>query len=279
MQQKVTNQKLTVSVIYLFLGGVTLITVVPLIWIAVSAFKTTSEIFMAPYSLPKIWRWSNFSKAWYQGHFNLYFVNTIIVAVPAVVGGVLFSSMCGYALAKLRFPGNNFLTTLLILGLAIPIQAIIIPLYYVLRSLHLLNSLPSTSLAIMGVIFPFGILLMRSFFLSIESEYGDAGRIDGCSEFGIFFHIMFPLARSAVLTLIVLDFMWVWNAFLIPMLVSTEADKRVIGTALMFFQSRNETNYGLVAAATIITALPIIVVYLAFNRYFVEGLSAGGLKG
>lgn len=273
------KKKLTVGFVYLILIGVTLITVLPLLWVAVSAFKNTPEIFASPYSLPKVWRWSNFSKAWTQGRFNLYFVNTIIVAVPTVAGGVLFSSMCGYALAKLRFPGSTFVTTLLILGLAIPIQAIIIPLYDMLRRLHLLNSLLSISVAVMAVIFPFGILLMRSFFLNIESAYAEAGRIDGCSEFGIFFRIMFPLARSAFLALIVLDFMWAWNAFLIPMLVSTKSSKRVLGTALMFFQSRNDTEYGLVAAATIITAIPIIAVYLAFNRYFVEGLASGGLKG
>ncbi len=267
------------SLIYLVLIFVALVTLVPFLWIALSAFKNTMEIFSDPYALPKIWRWENFSRAWFQGRFNVYFFNTVYVTVPSVAGVVSLSAMCGYSLGKMSFPGKNGITTLMIMGLAIPLQSIIIPLYFVLPRFALIETLWGVIVSLIGVGLPFGVMLMRAFFLSVDSDYGDSGRVDGCNEFAVFRHIMVPLAKPAVLALIVLDFMWVWNAFLLPLLITHEESKRVLGLGLMFFRSRYNTQYGLLAAGVLISTVPITVVYLIFNRYFVEGLTAGGLKG
>jgi raffinose/stachyose/melibiose transport system permease protein len=256
-----------------------LVTVVPLIWIATAAFKDSMEVFLSPYSLPEQWRWENFSDAWTNGRFNTYFMNTVLVAIPTVTLTVVLASMAGYSLAKLKYPGRGFLTTLMILGLAIPVHSLIIPLYYVLRSIGLLGRLGGISISIVGIFLPFGIMLLRSFFKSIDPNYMEAGRMDGCSEFTIFARIMMPLAQPAVLSLIVLDFMWAWKAFLIPMVVTTQEDKRVVGLALMYFRSQHLAEYGMLAAAVLISSVPILVIYILFNRYFVEGLTQGGLKG
>ena len=266
------------SSVYVILIATSVTIIAPMLWMGLTAFKDSIEMFKDPFGLPKVWHWDNFPTAWFQGRFNSYFLNTVIVTLPAVAGGVCLSSCCGYALGKMPFPGRSFITGLFVAGLAIPLYSIVIPLWFVLRALGLVESLRGVIVAQIGTGLPFGIMLMRSFFLGVDKSYADSARVDGCNELVTFSHVVLPLAKPAVLALIIFEFQSSWNAFLLPMLITHDESKRVLNIGLMFFRSRYDTEYGLLAAGVMIATIPIVLVYLAFSRYFVEGVSAGGLK-
>jgi ABC-type glycerol-3-phosphate transport system permease component len=264
---------------YLVLVLFSVIIIIPLLWLFITAFKINEEIFLKPFALPDPWHFENFSKAWFQGHFNKYILNTILVTVPGVIISVILSVMCGYSLGQMNFPGRKGFETLFVMGLAIPIFSIIIPLWKILLMLKLVERLSGIILAQIGIGLPFGIMLMRSFFLDIDKTYADSARLDGCTESRILFSIMLPLAKPAMMSLVIFSFQEFWNAFLIPLLITHSESKRIINIGLMFFQTRNQTDYGLLTSGVLITVLPIIVVYIIFSKYFVEGIASGGLKG
>jgi ABC-type glycerol-3-phosphate transport system permease component len=246
-------------------------------WMA--ALKSSAEIFKDPFSIPTVLQWENLAKAWTVGRFGQYLGNSIIVTIPTVAGVVTLSCLAGYAFGRLRFFGSKAIFIIFLLGLMVPFQSIMIPMYYDLQNLKLLGSywamiLPATALGL-----PFGIFLMQAFFRDLPSELADAARVDGCTEFGVFWKIMLPLAGPAVSTLIVFQFMWTWNAFLMPLLFLNEESLRPISLGLLFFSGRYTMNYGLVAAGVTLATLPLIVIYVIFQRQFMRGLTAGATKG
>ncbi len=251
----------------------------PLLVMWMNAIKSSSEIFKDPFSLPSDWQWVNLIKAWTVGRFSQYIGNTFIITIPTVLGVVALSSLAGYAFGQLKFAGSKVIYFMFLLGLMVPFQSIMIPMYYNLKDLNLLGTywamiLPATALGL-----PFGIFLMQAFFRGLPSALADAARVDGCTEFGVFFKIMLPLAQPAIYSLIVFQFMWTWNAFLMPLLFLNEETLRPISLGLVFFSGRYTINYGLVAAGVTLATLPLIVVYIIFQRQFMRGLTAGAIKG
>lgn len=264
---------------YSILAAFSLISITPIFVMWMAALKSSSEIFKDPFSLPTILHWENLARAWTVGRFSQYLGNSIIITAPTVIGVVTLSCLAGYAFGRLRFVGSKVLFFIFLLGLMVPFQSIMIPMYYDLKELKLLGSywamiLPATALGL-----PFGIFLMQAFFHDLPSDLADAARVDGCSEFGVFFKIMLPLAGPAVSTLVVFQFMWTWNAFLMPLLFLNEESLRPIALGIMFFSGRFTMNYGLVAAGVTLATLPLIVIYIIFQRQFMRGLTAGALKG
>lgn len=256
-----------------------LVALVPICVMWMAALKSSAEIFKDPFSLPTVLHWENLLKAWTVGRFRQYLGNSIIITIPTVCGVVALSCLAGYAFGRLKFFGSKWLFFSFLLGLMVPFQSIMIPMYYDLKDFRLLGTywamiLPATALGL-----PFGIFLMQAFFRGLPSDLADAARVDGCSEFGVFFKIMLPLAGPAVSTLLVFQFMWTWNAFLMPLLFLNEESLRPIALGLMFFSGRYTTNYGLVAAGITLATLPLIVIYIIFQRQFIRGLTAGALKG
>jgi ABC-type glycerol-3-phosphate transport system permease component len=264
---------------YIVLVFFVLVALVPILVMWMAALKSSAEIFNDPFSLPTVLHWENLVKAWTVGHFRQYVGNSLLVTIPTVTGVVALSSMAGYAFGRLKFAGSKLWFYLFLLGLMVPFQSIMIPMYYDLKDLNLFGTywamiLPATALGL-----PFGIFLMQAFFHGLPAELADAARVDGCSEFGVFFKIMLPLTKPAVSTLVVFQFMWTWNAFLMPLLFLNEESLRPISLGLMFFSGRYTLNYGLVAAGVTLATLPLIVVYIVFQRQFMRGLTAGAIKG
>jgi len=255
------------------------IAICPIIVMWMASVKTSSEIFNDPFALPSIVRFDNLLKAWSVGRFGQYLGNTLIVTIPTVLFVVALACMAGYAFGRLKFSGSRFFFYLFLLGLMVPFQSIMIPLYYRLRDLGLLGGYFAMILPAIALGLPFGIFLMRSFFYSLPAELADAARVDGCNEFAVFFRIMLPMAGPAVSTLLVFQFMWTWNAFLMPLLFLNRESLRPVALGLMFFSGRYTTNYGMVAAGVTLVTLPLIIVYLIFQRQFMRGLTAGALKG
>lgn len=267
------------SLKYIVLILFAIFAIAPILVIWMSALKSSSEIFKDPFALPIVFHWENLAKAWTVGRFNRYLGNTFIITLPTVFFVVSLSCMAGYAFGKLKFVGSKIFFYIFLLGLMVPFQTIMIPLYYTVRALKLFGTywamiLPATTLGL-----PFGIFLMQAFFRSLPSELIDAARVDGCNEFEVFFKIMLPLAGPAISTLLVFQFMWTWNAFLMPLVFLNDESLRPIALGLMFFSGRYTTNYGLVAAGVTMATLPLMIVFVIFQRQFIRGLTAGAIKG
>ncbi len=251
---------------------------VPLIWILLSAFKESAEITRNPFGLPEVWRWENFAEAWQVGRFGRFLGNSVLYT-GAIVGGVVVLSTCaGYALALLPLPGRDGLLVLFLLGLMVPFQSFMIPLYYLLRDLKLLETYWAFILPGIAFRLPFGIFLMRGFFRSLPSELADAARVDGANEWQTFRQVILPLATPGLAAQVIFQFVWAWREFLMPLVfVQTEA-LRPVSTGIMFFFGRFTSQRDLIAAGVTIAMIPMVVIYLLLQRRFIEGITAGALK-
>jgi raffinose/stachyose/melibiose transport system permease protein len=264
---------------YLVLLVVALLCLIPFVWVWSSALKPPAEIIKAPLALPSQPTLDNIVEAWVQGRLGKYFLNSVIVTVPIVFFTVVLSSLAAYAFARATFAGRNVLFYLFLIGLILPFQSIMIPLYYLLRDLQLLGTywamiIPSTALGL-----PFGIFIMRAFFQGLPNELSDAARVDGCNEFDVFWRVILPLAKPGMITLGIFSFLGAWNSFLLPLIYMQREELRPLVVGLMFFQSRYTTSYALTMAGATIVSLPVIIVYIIFQRQFIQGLTAGALKG
>lgn len=195
-----------------------------------------------------------------------------------MIGVVALSALAGYGIARFRFPGRVLAFGAILLGLTIPFQSVMIPLYYQLLGMGLLGTYWAVILPGIAFGLPFGVFLMAAFFEDLPKELHEAGRVDGCGELRIFWSVMLPLAKPAVSTLVVFQFMRSWNEFLMPLLYLQDESKRPIPLGLMFFQGTYTRDIGLIAAGVTLATIPVIVVYLLFQRQFVRGLTAGAVK-
>jgi raffinose/stachyose/melibiose transport system permease protein len=254
------------------------ITVLPLYWMWMAAL-IPQEIFTDPFSIPKGITFQNLVQAWTTGRMSQYMLNSIIVAVPRVTIVLLFSSLAGFAFGKLKFKGRNMFFGFILLGMMVPIQAMIIPIYYNIQKMGLINTHWAMILPALGLSMPFACFMMRAFFKEVPDEIVESATIDGCGEFKTWFFIMLPLIRPAILSLFVFEFMWSWNDFLIPMLMVYDNTKRTLPLGLMYFSGEYTSNQSLIAAGVTICTLPIIVVYTLFQKTFIEGITAGAVKG
>jgi raffinose/stachyose/melibiose transport system permease protein len=263
---------------YALLTFFLLVAVLPLVGIFFTAFKTTAELSANPFSLPEHWHWENFRDAWQGARFEIYFRSSVIVVVPVVVIASLLSTMAGYALGTMRFPGDNALMLLILLGLMVPFEAVIIPLWHLMGTFGLRNSYWALILPQVALSFSFGTFWMRAHFRGIPSELIDAAVVDGCSTWGVLWRVLFPLSRPALLSLIVLLFMWTWNEFFLA-LVMVSGDLRTLPVGLALLRGRYASDVPVMAAAAIMVFMPVILLYFVFQRHFIRGMISGALKG
>lgn len=264
---------------YLLLLGFLIFFLLPFIWMWSSALKTTQEISQDPFALPSAPHWENLARAWTIGKFGKYIWNSVIYGATIVTGVCFLACLAGYALAMPPLPGRNLIFTVFLLGLMVPFQSIMIPLYYLARDLNILATrwamiIPSIALGL-----SFGIFLMRAFFAGLPIELADAGRIDGCDEWGVFRRIMLPLAVPGLLTLAVFQFLWTWNSFIVPLVLVQREEFRPMALGIMFFFGRYTADRGMIAGGVTLGSLPIILVYVVLQRQFIQGITAGAVKG
>ena len=251
---------------------------VPFFWIWFSSVKSSIEIAVDPFGLPDAWRWSNLERAWTVGRFGRYIGNSVIYCISIVTGVVVLSCCAGYALASLRLPGEKLILVAFLLGLMVPFQSLMIPLYYLLRDLRMLETYWAFIVPGIALGLPFGIFLMRGFFRGLPREIADAARTDGANEWQVFRQVMLPLSIPGVATLIVFQFMFTWKAFTMPLVFVQQDDLRPVAVGMMFFSGRFTTDRGMVAAGVTIAMVPTIILYLLLQRRFIEGMTAGALK-
>jgi ABC-type glycerol-3-phosphate transport system permease component len=253
--------------------------VAPLLLAWFTAFKTDQQQLTNPYGLPLPPTLDNLREAWTVGRFSIYFKNSLIISIADVIGMVAISSLAGYAFARLSFPGQKVLLYGLLIGLTIPVAAIIIPLYLTMRDFRLLNTYGSVIIADIALAAPIFVFIMRAFFKDLPRELDDAARIDGANEFQIFWQIMLPLARPGLMTVALLEFLWSWNDLLLPLVFLVTNDLRTLPVGMLFFQGQFTIDYGLMSAGVLILSLPVTILFLVFQRDFVKGLASGALKG
>ena len=264
---------------YLILTIFMLIVCIPLWGALMSAFKSNSELLSSPFSLPQTWTLENFKEAWTIGRFSQFFKNSVLVTTIVVIVSVFLSILSGYAFGQLPFPGKKLLFPLMLIGYMVPFEAVIIPLYHWMGALGLRNTYWALILPQIGLSVSFGTLWMSSFFENAPQELVDAATIDGATHWQTLWRILFPLSRPATTTLIVLIFMWTWNEFLLALVMVQSESMRTLPVGLAFFQGRFSSNISLMAAGAIIVALPTILIYIFFQRFFIRGILGGAIKG
>jgi raffinose/stachyose/melibiose transport system permease protein len=277
------ERALTAVAKYGFLGFWAALCLLPMLLVFSTAFKDPVIETGNPFQLFSSFRPDNMVDAWTLGKFGRYFLNTVVIMVPVVLGVVVLSAMTGYALARFDFPGRSIVFWGFVLGLMVPFFSLMIPLYYNLRDYGLLDNplaviLPSIAGAA-GTGLPLGVFLMRAFFLDMPEELADAARVDGCDEVGVFRRIMVPLALPGASALAVLTFLSAWNTFLLPLLYLPGEENRTLATGLLLFTGGRTQELELTAAGTLIMIAPVIVFFLLFQRQFIRGLTSGAVKG
>jgi ABC-type glycerol-3-phosphate transport system permease component len=265
--------------VYTLLIALLLFAVIPLLLAWFTAFKTNQEILFNPYGPPIPPRLDNLINAWTQGRFSVYFQNSFIISFVDVIAMLVIAPLAGYAFGRMRFPGQRVLLIIFLIGLTIPVGAIIIPLYLVMRDFGLINTHGAVIVAHVALAAPIFIFIMRAAFKDLPGELEDAARIDGATEFGIFWHVMLPLVKPALLTVALLEFLWSWNDLLLPLVFLTSDALRTLPVGMLFYRGRFSVDYGLMSAGVLIISLPVIIMFLIFQRSFVKGLTGGALKG
>lgn len=230
-------------------------------------------------SWPQRWSLDNYREAWSVAGFSELMRSSLVIAVGVVPATLVLAALAGYALGTMRLPGGDGVAALFVAGLTIPVELVVVPLYFDLRGIGLTDSYLGVILVEIALFLPFGVFWMRTHFRAAPASLVEAARIDGASSLTILFRVLLPLARPPLMTLGVLVFMWSWNQFLLVLVLVQDATKRTAPAGLGFFVGQNNTDVPMLAAGTIVVMLPITIVYLVFQRSFVAGLLQGAFKG
>lgn len=273
------RSRLPVWALTVVVGAVALVWIYPFIWMVSASLKDQLEVFTAGMDLvPKTVHWDNYARAWEDGGFGTYMVNTIIVSVATVVIVVVRCAMAGYVLARYRFIGHKLIMVLLVGTLFVPAGYTIIPVVEITQRLGLLNSLTGMVLALSGGGQVAAVLLYMGYFRGIPRELEEAAVIDGAGFFKVFFRVMLPLAGPITATVVVLTLLNVWNAFLLPLVFTfSRPDLRTLSVGMQAFVGENSVDWPGMAAAATISIVPIVLLFLFLQRYFFDGI-AGAIK-
>jgi len=263
--------------IVLFLGVV--IAVAPFVVTTLSSLKTMPEVVQGIFGLPESPKWQNYQQAWVQGRFGRFFLNSVLVVIGVVIPSLFLSTLTGYAFARFRFRGSRMIFAFFLLGMVVPLQAVVIPLFYLMRELGLLDSLWALILPQIALSLSFGTLLMRQAFVAIPREIAEASIVDGASSWNTLWDVMFPLARPLVSTAALMFFIWTWNEFLLPLVVNVDEQYQTLPVGLLYFQQRYTANVPVLAAGATIIFLPLTLIFILFQRQLVEGVTQGAIKG
>jgi ABC-type glycerol-3-phosphate transport system permease component len=251
----------------------------PLILTVSTAFKTDQDVKVNPFGLFSSFSFDNVVTAWTVGEFGQYVLNSFLLSVPSTLLVVVLSTMGGYAFARLPFRGRSIAFYLVVLGLLVPFFTYMIPLYFQLRSMGLLDSLVGVNLVLASTGLSFGTFFMRAFFSDLPTELDQAARIDGASEWQIFARVMLPLVSSGIGALAVFTFLQNWNNFLVPLLYIPSGRYRPLTTGLYLFLGGRSIDIGPLAAGTLITILPVVVLFVAMQKQVTQGFLSGAVKG
>ena len=275
MQSKLNIKKIAV---YTLLGLLTVLVVMPFIWMLLASVKTSNEVFSIPMKLlPKKFQWVNYQTIWKKIPLLTYFKNTFKIAVLTTILQVLTSCFAAYGFTKIPFKGRDTLFLISVTTFAVPWQAYMVSQFALVSRLHLTDS--HLGLILMQAFSGFGVFLIRQFMISIPNELLEAARIDGLSEYGIFARIALPLVKPGIATLVIFTFVNIWNDFMGPLIYLNSTQLKTIQLGIRMFISQYGADYALIMAASVCSLIPVLIVFVICQRWFVEGIMAGGVKG
>ena len=263
----------------MFLLSVAVTCLYPLLWMVASSLKTQETIFTDISLIPQQFNFQNYILAWQEGGFGRNFLNSILYTVSVVCGLVIVSSMAAYGFARLKFPGRNILFIMFMAAMMIPIPGSFVALYVLLNKLHLRNTPIGYILCMINVGLSTSIFLLKTFFDKMPKELEDAARIDGCSKFGIWWHVALPLSKPVLAVVVIFNALNVWNEYILALIIFDSRKFMPLQVALQTFQGEFVTNYPLLMAGLTITALPIIIIYLFMQKYIIKGVTQGAIVG
>jgi len=266
--------------VYAILTAFGALFLIPFVWVLSTSLKGNEQIFtIPPQWIPSRLRWENYMEVFRRMPVLLYLKNSVVVTVLQMIGIVASSSLVAYAFAILRWPGRNILFGVLLATMMLPMQVTMIPVFVLFKQLGWLDTFkPLVVPAFLGG-GAFNIFLLRQFFLGIPADIADAARIDGCSEFRIYWNIMLPLAAPALATVAIMTFMFSWNDFLGPLIYLSEKNKSTLALGLSMFVGQQTNEWALLMAASILMMIPMVAVFFFFQKYIIQGFTMSGIKG
>lgn len=262
--------------LYIFLTIGAFICIMPFLWLLTTSLKPSGDIFSEPLLIPTHFYFKNYVEAWNSVPFGKYILNSVLMSVGIVFCQTLFSAMAGYVFARIKFRFRNALFMIFLITMMIPDAVKIIPNFLIVKNLGWYDTY--AALIIPRAVSVFAIFLFRQFFLSIPASIEEAAKIEGCGLFRTFFQIILPISKPVIITNILFSFLFAWNDFLWPLIVTDSEHMRTIQVGLAYFQGRYGIKWELLSAATIFSILPSLVVFLVAQNYFIEGISTSGLK-
>ena len=272
------QHRVMMVIIYVLLIVIAFLMLIPFVWMLSASFKLNKDVFVFPIQwIPTNPRWQNYVDIWTRIPLLTFVLNTAKLTIIVTLLQLFTSSFAAYAFAKMQFRGKNALFLGYIATIAVPWQAYMVPQFMMMRSWGLNN----THLAIicLQAFSAFGVFLMKQFYEGVPTELCEAARLDGLSEYGIWWRIMLPLSKPALSTLTIFTFVSTWNDFLGPLIYLTKTELKTIQIGLRMFISQYSAEYGLIMAASVIALIPVLIVFLALQKYFVQGVASSGLKG
>jgi N-acetylglucosamine transport system permease protein len=274
------GDKAVTVVSHVMLSLWSILVILPLVWVFLSSFKTTSQIFASPLTLPSKLQFDNYTSAWSDSHLGLYLLNSVVVVTSALVVVMILGAAAAYSLARYPFPGSRILYYLILAGLTFPIFLAIVPLFFVLKNFGLLNTLPGLSATYVAFAFPFTVFFLYPFFRALPQEIAEAAELDGAGEWRTFWQVMLPMARPGMVAVAIFNFLGLWNQFLLPVALNTDESKYVLSQGMARFASQAgyAVNFGALFAGVVITVVPVLIVYILFQRQLQGSLSQGTLK-
>jgi len=256
----------------------TVVTGGPLLWVATMSLRTTAEIFKDPYGLPSPIHWEKFVDAWTKSNYGTYFWNSTIVVVAAVALVTVIGAMAAHCLARYSFRGNRVVRFLILTGLVLPPQLVILALFQILLDVGLYNTHPGLVLVYVATHIAITVYILEGFFAQIPQDLFDAARMDGYSDFEIFWRVTVPIGAPAIFTAVTLNFIVLWNEFLFAVVLLTDDSKRTLPLGLMHFTGSHQLDVGMAATGLMIAMLPVIVIYALFSETMIKGMTAGAVR-
>ncbi|WP_274651183.1 carbohydrate ABC transporter permease [Paenibacillus humicola] len=267
------------SILTIIMLSLSVITVMPFLWMLSTSFKLDADVFSFPIQwIPPKVTFQNYRDVWFgEIPFYHFYINSVKVTVISIAGVIATSLMAGYAFAKIQFDGKNVLFLFYLATLMFPDQTLLVPRFIFYKYLDIYNT--HWALILPGMISAFGTFLMRQFFMTLPGELSESARIDGAGHFKIFFHIALPLVKPAIVSFLIFSFVWSWNDYENPLIFLSDTERFTIPLGLLTFQDENRTSYTLIMAASVCSLLPIFIIFLAGQKYFVRGIAMTGIKG
>ena len=273
------TQRLVRIVRHLILISACLLVLVPILYLLLASFKSVADFFARPYGLPSVWQWENYVQAWDEARIAVTLTNSVIVTSLSVLFTTVLAALASYGLSQRRKPLATPLYVLFASGLLIPVQMTVLPLFILLRQLGLFGTLFSIIMPYTALGLPLAILVLVPFFAALPVDLAHSARIDGANEWQVFWLILLPLVRPALTSVVILNGVWMWNDFFIPLVIAIKPAIQTLPVGIMSFVGVYSTEWGLVFASVVVSALPVVTAYVLLTRQFVAGISAGAVKG